>query len=62
MNKHMPAEIIVDLPETDVGKKELARRIAAAHADYVADQIRKLDCADTQKQAMLDAVMLRRDR
>ena len=62
MNIPMPAEIIVNLPETDEGRKELARRIAAAHADYVLDQIRKLDCADTQKQALLEVVMLRRDQ
>ena len=49
--------VIVHYPETEEGKRELARRVASVHADMVSQYIQKLDCPSEQKEKLLDAVI-----
>ena len=55
--KHIPINLIVYLPGTETGKRELAQRIAEVHADFVHRYINKLTCPTEQKVRLLDAVI-----
>lgn len=57
MRKCAPINVIVHYPKTETGKEELARRVAAVHADYVTEAVCKLSCPLPQKLALLDAVI-----
>ena len=50
-------QIICHYPETEAGKKELARRAAIIHADSILIAIKKLSCPKDQKLKLLDAVI-----
>lgn len=41
--------VIVHHPQTDEGKRTLAQRMAGVHADWVCDQMKKLNCPAEQK-------------
>ena len=49
--------IRVHLPQTDEGKRELAKTAAAVHADMIIKIINEQDMAKERKQALLDTVM-----
>ena len=49
--------VIVHYPQTEEGRRELARRVAGVHADMVSQYIQKLDCPTEQKEKLLDAVI-----
>ena len=49
--------MIVYYPQTEEGKRELARRVAGVHADMVHQYINKLNCPTEQKMQLLDAVI-----
>lgn len=57
MRSGMPIQIIVHSPQSETGKKELARRVAELHADCVLSTIRGLDCSPKQKRELLEAVI-----
>ena len=52
-----PINVIVYYPKTEAGKRELAKRVAGVHADFVHQYIRKLDCPSEQKVQLLNAVI-----
>ena len=49
--------MIVHSPKTDAGKEELARRVAAVHAESVIAKINRLNCPTKQKLELVDAVI-----
>lgn len=49
--------VIVYLPETAEGKRELERRIAQVHADAVVKGIDGLDCITEQKLRLFDSIL-----
>ena len=55
--KSAPIHVIVHYPKTEEGKRELAERVAGAHADMVNQHIKKLNCPSEQKVQLLDAVI-----
>ena len=57
MKKSAPLHVIVHYPKTEEGKRELARRVADVHADYVISTINKLNCPMKQKLELLQAVI-----
>lgn len=52
-----PMEVIVISPQSESGQRELALRVAEAHADFVLSTIDTLPCPTKQKQELLQAVM-----
>lgn len=57
MRKRTPVHLIVCPPVTDQGRRDLARSVAAAHADFVLASIDALDCPIAQKRELLRAVI-----
>lgn len=57
MRKSTPIQVRIQYPETGEGRRELARRAAAVHADAVSRALRQLDYPACQKLALLDAVI-----
>ncbi len=57
MRTSAPIQLVVHWPETEEGKRELARRAADVHADFVLSAIQKLNCPAEQKRELLRAVM-----
>lgn len=57
MRTSAPIRIVVHWPETEAGKRELARRAADVHADFVLSTICGLDCPATRKRELLQAVL-----
>lgn len=55
--KGVSIHVIVYYPETEKGKRELARCVAGVHADLVHQYIKKLNCPSGQKAQLLDAVV-----
>lgn len=55
--KSVPVNVIFYYPKTEEGQRELARRVAAIHANFVLQYIRKLNCPSWQKEQLLDAVI-----
>ena len=55
--KPNPINVIVHYPQTDEGKRILARRMAGVHADWVCDKMKKLNCPAEQKTQLFNAVM-----
>ena len=49
--------MIVHYPKTEAGKEELARRVAAVHAESVIAKINRLNCPTKQKLELVDAVI-----
>lgn len=57
MRQSAPIRVVVHYPGTGEGRRELARRAAEVHAEFVAETIRKLDCPARQKLDLLQAVL-----
>jgi len=55
--KSTPINVIVYYPKTEEGKRELANRVADAHASMVTQYLKKLKCPTEQKVQLLDAVI-----
>lgn len=49
-------EVIIHLPHSKGGQKELAKRIATAHAQLIHGYISRMDCPSEQKIALLNAI------
>lgn len=52
-------KITVIYPQSDATQAELARRVAAVHAEHIMQNIRRLSCSADQKQRLLDATIRR---
>ena len=50
-------QVIVYAPKTEDGQSELEKRVAEAHAFAVTQQIKALNCPESQKQTLLQAVI-----
>ena len=57
MRNQKPIKLLIYAPESEDGRLDLAKRVAAVHADTVSARIRELNCPKSQKQALLDAVI-----
>ncbi len=57
MKRYSPIKIILYSPKADVGKHELAKRVAQIHADAVTMRIKSLRCPTEQKLRLLDTVI-----
>ena len=57
MGRSVPIHLIVHHPQTQEGKLELACRVAEVHANAVQRRIKELSCPNSQKLALLDAVI-----
>ena len=57
MRQHGPINIIIYSSKTNEGKLELAQRVAEVHANAVQRRIKELPCPNSQKLALLDAVI-----
>lgn len=49
-------EVIIRLPHSKGGQKELAKRVATVHAQLIHGYISRMDCPSEQKIALLDAI------
>lgn len=49
--------MIVHYPKTEEGKHDLAKRVAAIHADLVSREIQKLGCPSEQQVKLLDSII-----
>lgn len=56
MRTSAPIEVIVHCPKNEADERELTRRAAELHADFVMNAIEKLDCSANQKQELLWAI------
>lgn len=52
-----PIQVVVHHPQTEVGRQELARRVASVHADAVNRRLQRLTCPTQQKQQLLAAII-----
>jgi len=50
-------KIIVHLPDTEQGMSELTRKAAQLHAEAISGYVAKLNCPQTQKLELVDAVV-----
>lgn len=57
MRTSAPIQVIVHPPATQEGRRELARRVTQAHADFVISTIDRLDCPMKQKLELLQSVI-----
>jgi hypothetical protein len=48
---------IMYYPKTPEGQEELAKRVSDVHASSVMQQIKALNCPQSQKSQLLDAVI-----
>ena len=55
MQKDPAVNVIVHYPKDDEGRRELARRVAAVHAEAARAYIEGLSCPAAQKLALADA-------
>ena len=49
-------EVIIHLPHSKGGQKELAKHIATVHAQLIYNYISRLKCSTEQKVALLNAI------
>ena len=57
MKKCVPINLILYYPKTEEGKRELAQRVADAHAETVKQTVSKLNCSSKQKEQLIDSVI-----
>lgn len=57
MKKSAPIQVVVYYPKTEQENKELAKRVADVHADFVISTINKLNCSTKQKLELVQAVI-----
>lgn len=51
-------KITVIYPQSDATRAELARRVAAVHAEHATKKIQHLRCSTDQKQRLMDTIIL----
>lgn len=56
IRKSAPVNLVVHSPQTETGRKALARQTAQLHADAVLRRLKMLSCPHWQKQALLDEI------
>ena len=56
MGKAAPVKIIMRYPNSDEGRRELARRVSDVHSDFAIRRIDKMNCPIKEKLRMLEAV------
>ena len=54
-------KVTVVHPQTEAARAELARRVAAIHAEHIMQNIQRLHCSAEQKQRLLDATLRKID-
>jgi hypothetical protein len=52
-----PIHVIVHVPKTEEGKRDLAAHVAGVHADMVMQYIKTLSCPSEQKKSLMDSVI-----
>lgn len=52
--------VIMHYPESEEMKRELAKRVAAVHAQTVMEKLSTLSCPVEQKAQLLDAIIAKR--
>ena len=57
MRRQQPVKIVLYYPKTAGSRLELSKRVAAVHADAVLARLKALHCPETQKRALLDAII-----
>ena len=57
VKKCVPVNLIVYYPNTEEGKRELAKRVADVHAETVKQTVSKLNCSSKQKEQLIDSVI-----
>lgn len=57
MCRQQPVKIVLYSPKTAASQLELSKRVAAIHADAVLARLKALHCPETQKRALLDAII-----
>ena len=57
MSRQQPVKIILYYPKTADSRLELSKRVAAVHADAVLARLNALHCPESQKRALLDAII-----
>ena len=57
MRRQQPVKIILYYPKTADSRLELSKRVAAIHADAVLARLKALHCPESQKRALLDAII-----
>ena len=57
MRRQQPVKIVLYYPKTADSRLELSKRVAAIHADAVLARLKTLTCPETQKRALLDAII-----
>lgn len=57
VKKCVPINLIVYYPNTEEGKRELAKRVADVHAETVKQTVSKLNCSSKQKEQLIDSVI-----
>ena len=57
MRRQQPVKIVLYYPKTADSRLELSKRVAAVHADAVLARLKALHCPETQKRALLDAII-----
>ena len=57
MAKKVPIQAVLHIPQTEGGKRLLAKRVAQAHADFVVRTIGQLSCPAEQKLDLLRTVL-----
>lgn len=53
-------KLIMQVPETEEGRRQLAKGVADAHAEYAVRTVYQLTCSGRQKLALLQAAAARR--
>lgn len=57
LRKHGPVNVIVYLPKTEEGKKQLAQCVSDVHASAVNQKLTSLNCPTQQKLELLNAII-----
>ena len=57
MQTHTPISVLVHTPATEAGIRELRRRVAGVHADFILTAIQTQTCPTRQKLELLQSVM-----
>ena len=57
MRRQQPVKIVLYYPKTADSRLELSKRVAAVHADAVLARLKALHCPESQKRALLDAII-----
>lgn len=57
LRKRGQLNIVVHMPTSESGKRELAQRVSDVHASAVNHRLKSLNCPEQQKLALLNAII-----